>query len=121
MVLDAGSVRGQLGGLGFAEHGAFALIGRHRPLLGALLGVYGHHGFLGDFVGQDRAVRRTHHDVVGVDGSAHHGLPEPPGGATTVSSRRPLLGLAVNMTPADSASTICWTTTARLTVAGSMP
>ena len=47
--------------------------------------------------------------------------PSPQAALITVSSRRPLLGLAVNMTPADSASTICWTTTARLTVAGSMP
>ena len=33
--------------------------------------------------------------------------PSPQAALITVSSRRPLLGLAVNITPADSASTIC--------------
>ena len=47
--------------------------------------------------------------------------PRPHAALITIWSRRPLAGLAVNMTPAASASTICWTTTARRTVAGSMP
>ena len=47
--------------------------------------------------------------------------PSPQAALITASSRRPLVGLAVNITPAASASTISWTTTARLTVAGSMP
>ena len=47
--------------------------------------------------------------------------PRPHAAEITVSSRRPFAGFAVNITPAASASTICWTTTARLTAAGSIP
>jgi hypothetical protein len=47
--------------------------------------------------------------------------PSPQAAAITASWRRPLDGFAVNSTPAASASTISWTTTARLTVEGSMP
>ena len=61
--------------------GSFALIGGHGPLLGTLLGVDGHDGFVSGFARQNRAVRRTHHDVVGVDRSADDGLPESPRGA----------------------------------------
>ena len=47
--------------------------------------------------------------------------PRPQAALITSSSRRPLAGFAVNITPAASASTICCTTTARLTVSGAMP
>lgn len=47
--------------------------------------------------------------------------PSPHAALMTASVRRPLAGLAVNITPEDSAWTICWTTTARLTALGAMP
>ena len=47
--------------------------------------------------------------------------PSPQAAEITASWRRPLVGFAVNSTPAASASTISCTTTARLTVDGSMP
>ncbi|CAH0235492.1 hypothetical protein SRABI83_02738 [Arthrobacter sp. Bi83] len=47
--------------------------------------------------------------------------PSPQEALTTTWSRRPLAGLAVNITPAESDSTICWITTASRTVAGSRP
>ena len=46
--------------------------------------------------------------------------PRPQAAEITSWSRRPLAGLAVNITPADSASTICWTTTAKATEDGSI-
>src|SRR5215212_8620887 len=47
--------------------------------------------------------------------------PNPHAALIVASFRRPFEGLAVNITPAASDSTILWTTTARLTVAGSTP
>ena len=47
--------------------------------------------------------------------------PRPHAAASTISSRAPVVGFAVNMTPAASASTISWTTTASATSAGSIP
>jgi hypothetical protein len=47
--------------------------------------------------------------------------PSPQAALITTWSRRPEAGLAVNSTPAASASTISWITTARRTVAGSKP
>jgi hypothetical protein len=46
--------------------------------------------------------------------------PSPELASITASRRLPVTGLAVNITPAASASTMRWTTTARATVAGSM-
>ena len=40
--------------------------------------------------------------------------PKPQAALISTASRRPVLGSAVNMTPADAASTSSWTTTARL-------
>ena len=47
--------------------------------------------------------------------------PSPQAAPMTTSSRLPVAGLAVNMTPAASASTISWMTTARATSCGAMP
>ncbi len=47
--------------------------------------------------------------------------PSPHAADSTTSSRRPLVGFAVNITPAASASTIRCTTTASATSAGSIP
>ena len=47
--------------------------------------------------------------------------PRPQAALISTMSRRPVLGSAVNITPAAAASTSSWTTTARLTSAGSMP
>jgi hypothetical protein len=47
--------------------------------------------------------------------------PRPHAAESTSSSRRPLVGFAVNITPAASASTIRCTTTARASSAGSIP
>ena len=47
--------------------------------------------------------------------------PRPHAAASTISSRRPVVGFAVNITPAASASTISCTTTASATSAGSIP
>jgi hypothetical protein len=46
--------------------------------------------------------------------------PRPHAALIVNSFRRPFEGLAVNITPATSDSTILWTTTARLTVSGVM-
>ena len=78
-----------------------ALLGRHRALLRT-------RGSAGTVITALSAVsldtigpvRFAHHNVVGIDRSADDGLPEAPGGADhRLSSRRPLLGLAVNMHP----------------------
>ena len=87
---------------------------RHRLLPRAVVRVDSHDLLVSRPARQHPARRCFDDDVVRGDRSADDSVsPRPHAALITVWSRRPLAGLAVNITPAASALTIRWTTTAR--------
>ena len=113
VLLDAHAELGEHGGRLVVEHRGAPPLGGHRYLRRALLRVHRHHGLVRRGAGRHAQARLLDDQVVG----GHRCRPPPTRRAptrreSTTSSRRPLVGLAVNITPAASASTIRCTTTA---------
>ncbi|GAA2792694.1 hypothetical protein GCM10020219_074810 [Nonomuraea dietziae] len=68
-----------------------------------------------------RVLARSTTNLSGLTAPDTTASPSPGAASMTASRRRPVTGLAVNITPATSASTIRWSTTASRTAAWSIP